>query len=548
MRILLFFTLFIFPFYSFSQQCNCNHYIYPSQLVVNGNDYNVVAGDTICIMAGYRDYLSLVNFMGDSSNYIVFINCGGDVIVKNNYHLYGISISNCRYFQLTGTGDSSSEYGIKILETKQNINGLTISSKSSDYEIDHIEVANTGFAGFMLKTDPSCDTTLNFGNFTQFNTLIHSNYIHNTNGEGMYIGHAYYGGYPINCNGQADTVYPHSIKGLKVFNNIIDSSGWDGIQVGCADENCEIFGNIITNYGTKKVNGQNSGIQIGGGTTGKCYNNFVSKGSGTGITVFGNGNNTIFNNIIYKSGYNYFQEDNTKKVYGIFCDDRTTILGNYFNFINNTIVEPKTDGIRFYSLLSDSNYIINNIIVKPGSYGSYSDINQSFIYLLGGVDVVKSNNYFYQNCSQILFTDSLNENFQIVAGSPAIDAGIDATSFGITYDFNFNPRPYNIFFDIGAFEYQSNSIISPNNYNNYSVNIYPNPSHGKFNIIIANDILQQLTDMYIIDFYGNIVLSFEKQKINTFIKFEVNKIFSSGLYFLVLQTKKAKYFRKIILM
>jgi len=547
MRKLLFFTLIVFPFYSFSQQCNCNHYIYPNQLVVNGGDYNIIPGDTICIMAGNRDYLSLTNFTGDSLNYIVFINFGGDVIVKNNYHLYGISISNSRYFRLTGTGFDLSEYGIKILETQQNMNGLTIGNKSSDYEIDHIEVANAGFAGFMLKTDPSCDTSFNYGNFTQFNTLVHNNFIHNTGGEGMYIGHAYYTGYPINCNGQADTVYPHSIKGLRVFNNIVDSAGWDGIQVGCADDDCEIFGNIITNYGIKKTNGQNSGIQIGGGTTGKCYNNFISRGSGIGITIFGTGNNIVFNNIINKSGYNYFPNDNTKKVYGIFCDDRTTVPGRSFNIINNTIVEPKTDGIRFYSLLSDSNYILNNIIVKPGSYGAYSDINQSYIYLSSGVNVIKSNNYFHQNCSQIFFTDSVFENFQILQNSPAIDAGVDVANYGVTFDFNYFQRPYNTFFDIGAFEYHSNSIISPINDKNSSFIIYPNPNKGKFIIKIAHEFAIQILELYITDIYGNRIHNFDCQNLRFCSKIEVDKIFSSGLYFIVLQTKNSKYFQKIII-
>lgn len=547
MRLLLLYIIMCVPVYLYSQQCNCKHYIYPNQLVVNGNDYNVVPGDTICVMAGNRDYLSLSNFFGDSSNYIFFINCGGEVIVKNSYHLYGISVSNCRYFRLTGSGYGQSVYGIKILETQQNMNGLTIGNKSSDYEIDHIEVANAGFAGFMLKTDPGCDSTFNNGYFTQYNTLVHNNYIHNTGGEGMYIGHAFYGGYVVNCNGQNDTVYPHSIKGLRVYNNVLDSTGWDGIQVGCADDDCEIFGNIITNYGTKKVNGQNSGIQIGGGTTGKCYNNFISRGSGTGITVFGNGFNTIFNNIINKSGYNYFPGDNTKKVYGIFCDDRTTIQGSPFNIINNTIVEPKTDGIRFYSILSSNNHIVNNIVVKPGSYGAYSDLTQSFIYLTNGVNAIKSNNYFHQNCSQIQFLDTVSENFQINSSSPARDAGIDVSNFGVLFDFNFYPRPYNALFDIGAFEYNSNSISDNKDDCKSPVFVYPNPNRGKFRIVINDEIKQQLTDIYIVDLIGNKVWDI---KVSDFLFREaivINKIFPSGLYFIVLQTKNTKYRQKVII-
>ena len=96
----------------------------------------------------------------------------------------------------------------------------------------------------------------------------------------------------------------------------------------------------------------------------------MANGSGIGINVFGTGNNFVYNNIVLNAGQNYFPNDPSKFVHGIFCADRSTVPGSPFNFINNTIINPKTDGIRMTSTLSANNEIRNNIVVHPGSIGA----------------------------------------------------------------------------------------------------------------------------------------------------------------------------------
>lgn len=534
-----------FTFLTIAQNCNCNISIPASQLIVDANNYNVNPGDTICLLSGNRDYLKIINFHGDSLNYVYFINCGGSVIIQNNYHLYGISIQNCSYFRFSGSGVDSITYGFKIMETKANMNGLTISEKSTNYEIDHFEISNTGFAGIMAKTDPSCDLSTNFGNFTQYNTSIHDNYIYNTAGEGFYIGHSFYSGYPTTCSGQPDTLYPHVIKGLKVYNNLLENCRWDGIQVGCATEDCEIFGNIIKNYGTDLINGQNSGIQISGGTTGKCYNNLITNGSGNGITVFGLGNNLVFNNIILNAGKNYFPTDPSKRVYGIFCDDRATISGRYFNFINNTIINPKTDGIRFYSLQSNNNKFFNNIIINPGSLGSYSPVNQSYIYLLNGVNASLSNNFFDKNMINVKFIDTLNLNFKPTVFSPVKDAGIDVSSFGINFDFDNYPRPYSIAFDIGAYEYYPGNSVIEYKENKYFT-ISPNPNDGNFDFQFSENINLLNSKLIIYSQMGKLIFckvlnDDENQTIN------ISNQLKAGIYFIILQTENNQINSKLII-
>ena len=441
-----------------AQNCCCSYTITNQVSAVNGTNLNLQPGDTVCIQAGIRDYLYLTNFHGDSLHYLIFINEGGAVVVQNNDHLYGIKIANSSYFRFTGTGSDTIKYGIRVLGTAINCNGVSLDEKSTNFEVDHLEVANTGFAGIMSKTDPVCDLSANRGHFTQCNPVFHDNYVHNTGGEGFYIGHSFYNGYPVTCNGLPDTLYPHEIKGLRVYNNIVENTHWDGIQVGCASSDCEIYGNIVTGYGADAVAVQNNGIQIGGGTTGKCYNNLVANGSGNGIIVFGTGNNTIYNNLILNVGLNYFPEDPTRRVHGIFCDDRTTIPGRYFNFLNNTIVNAKTDGIRFYSQQSANSQIINNIIIHPGSLGSYPTHDQSYIYLASGVDVTRSNNYTDPTMASVHFRDTLAGNFRLLADSPPRDAGADAGLMGVTSDYDNVPRPNGAGFDIGAFEYHPENI------------------------------------------------------------------------------------------
>lgn len=477
----IFYLYCLLPFIRiYSQSCNCKYTISQLQTYIDGNTLTIKGGDTVCISSGNRGILRLANFHGDSLHYIVFKNCGGDVIIKNESFL-GITINNCSYFRFTGSGNNESLYGIKVLKTSTGSSGLSIDGLSSNYEIDHIEVANTGFAGIMAVSHPTCNKIVNRENFVIRNMSIHHNYVHNTGGEGLYIGHSYYSGYPAICDDKPDTLFPAEIKGIRVFNNIADSTGWDGLQVGCATSDCEIYGNMITNYGVLAERSQNSGIQLGGGTTGLCYNNAIIKGSGTGIMVFGLGNNLIFNNIIVNAGNTGNPTDNST-VYGIFCDDRSTIPGQSFNFINNTIIAPRTDGIRIYSNQSRNNKIYNNLILKPGSYGSYKNLSQSYIYDNPDVDVDISNNYFSQNLSPFLNMDSLDNIYQFTATLPIFFKGKDVSTLGISTDFNKTIRPLNNKPDIGAFQFNINPEIIPNRYDSVTY-IYPNPNNGSFMIV-----------------------------------------------------------------
>lgn len=465
-----------------AQNCNCDHTIAANDEDIFGVDYNIQPGDTICLTAGTKDLLYIDGFHGDSLNPIVFINCGGQVVIGNNYHHSSVNVVNSSFFEITGTGDSNINYGIKLTGTGAGGSDIHLGGLSTNFNINHLEISGSGFAGIMAKTDPSCDLSSDRQNFTMRDIQIHNNYIHDVDGEGMYIGYTFYNGVTLNCSGNPVSVLPHEIKQIKVFDNIIDRPGLDGIQVTGAVEGCEIYGNTITRYGYNEVKDQTNGIQLGAGTGGLCYNNLITDGRGTGITVFGKGGNLIFNNIIVDAGKNTINP--IIKAYGIFCDDRSTVLGSSFHFMNNTIIDPKHDGIRFYSLQSSANTFENNVVVNPGTYNVYENDWTSrtgadaYVFLLNNnVDLTVSNNYFTRDITKVKFSAPTLGDYSLQSNSPLVNSGSDLSANGVTFDYDHRLRPSQGACDIGAYEFGPEHISIPEKKTiDISLKSFPNPT------------------------------------------------------------------------
>ena len=459
-------VVILFLFYSTDCQSttiksNSNHYINTDIKNVDGTNMGINPGDTVFIESGHRDHLRFYNIHGDSLHYVVFINKGGLVDIGPTTYNFGLQVYDCSFFKLTGTGINNLKYGIKIGQTPTGASGLSLDGISSNFEIDHIEVTKSGFAGICANPKPDCNDRVNRANFVQLNTIYHDNYVHDTYGEAFYIGHSFYTGYTIVCDTITKVVYPHEIHGLKIYNNLVDSAGWDGIQVGCATNDCEIYGNKISYYGAQNEKNQNFGIIIAAGTTGKCYNNFIINGTGSGINLFGLGNNFIYNNIIINPGYDFSGKYVTSNSMGIFCDDRATIEGRAFYFINNTIISPKGDGIRFYSTLSKNSKVYNNLILNPGTLGNYyNDNNKSYVNYDNTVDITLSNNYFSTISTPIRNLNSPEDVYRFCMHLPIINDGVDISQYNILADFYGNHRKYNNIIDVGAFEYDTIMIPS----------------------------------------------------------------------------------------
>jgi hypothetical protein len=420
---------------SLSSCSSCKYTIPGNAYIVDGKLLGIKPGDVICFNAAikYVNSITLKNMVGTATAPIIITNCGGTANLSVYGRPYNMKISNSKYFRFTG-GDTPGTYGIRMSGSTSN--GVSICELSTNFEFDHVEVYNTGFAGIMAKTDPTCDDATVRGNFTMRDVKIHDNYVHHTKGEGLYIGHSFYGGYSTSCG----TRYPHTIENLKVYNNVVKYSGWDAIQVGCATKGTEIYNNTIENYATANSKSQNYGMVIGAGTGGSCHGNSISNGSGDGMAVFGLADNLIHDNLIVNPGR-----------IGIFVDERTDPIVGY-KIINNTIVNPQAEGIRLYADRCPMNYVLNNIVVNPGSYSTYGEA--SFIMKLSKTTpAVIANNYTTRTIGNVKFVDPAGRNYRLATGSPAINKGQSISAYNIPSDFYKTSRLKGASYDIGASEY-----------------------------------------------------------------------------------------------
>jgi len=441
-------------------------------LYINGADagyQSIQPGDTLYFAGGNKDYLLIKNFRGAPGKPIVMINSGDPIIIDTDFY-YGISIQNCQYIKFTGTGDPTQTYGFQVNRVANGA-GLGIGYLSSDFEVDHISIQNTLIAGVYAKTDPDCTLTSVRGTFTQYNTIFHDNYIAYTGNEGLYIGSTKYDGETVTCNGKDTVLMPSLLDGVQVYNNIVKYSGWDGIQVSSAYRNCKIYNNTVLYDSQAGAYAQMSGIIMGGGTRADCFNNFIAEGKGDGIECHGLGGCRIFNNIILDAGRSYAPTDSTQMKYGMYVTDVSVEPDSSFYIQNNNIINPKSEGIRFSSLISKNNLIASNVIINPGAFNYYQNGNTHFkgidsyiMFQNTGTSVTLQNNYLARTADSVRFVSSTFQSpkdFKLLAGSPVIDhAVVDPR---ITFDFTGSPRPYGAKSDIGAFEFEGDTtaVISP---------------------------------------------------------------------------------------
>jgi hypothetical protein len=415
----------------------------PSVTLIDGSTspYNTLhPGDTLLFQGGARSFIQVRNFTGDSTHPIVMMNTGG-AVQCSGATTYGIKIANCKFVHFTGTGTAGIFYGFQVLST--NGDGCSQDELSTNIETDHLSLTNCGIRGIVAKTDPDCSFNSTRDKFTQYNTIIHDCYINSTVNEGMYIGSSFYTGQTISCNGKDTTLLPSLLNGVRIYNNIVEYTGWDGMQVGCASTNCKIYNNLIEFDSQAAVSGQSDGILIGGGTRSDVYSNYIYKGKGNGINSLGLGNYKIYNNVIYGAGTNC----TGVKVYGIYQNDNSAIPGSTISILFNDIINPLTWGIDFASTVTANNLIASNVIINPGVSGNYIEVATNS-------NVSVQNNYEQPNANNAGFIDT---TYRINSTSPLIDAGY-SDNRGITTDYFYKPRPSGKTFDIGICEYQFDSV------------------------------------------------------------------------------------------
>ncbi len=539
-------------------QSNC-HYIEQSTTYIDGSGiYN--PGDTLCLQTGQRDYLLFKNIQGTAENPIVIKNLSGQMEIITP-HFYGIKFDNCKHVKLSGKGDPTITYGLYISYVKEGA-GISIDNLSTDIEIENVEISNIPIAGIYAKTEPfqgDCDNLITRDNFTMYNIKIHDCYLHDIADEGFYIGSSKYTTgqeiiadattYP--CSG--NIVLPHVIEGVEIYNNIVENTGWDGIQVSSAVSGCKIYNNTIRYDSYRETDYQMSGILIGGGSNCDCYNNKIFDGKGDGIDILGLGNHKIYNNLIVRPGKTYYENESPTNYqkHGIWVGDVSTLTNSEFYIFNNTIISPRTFGIRLHDDVISSFKIYNNLIVNPGAYDIIGE--NSYQNISSGISFQSSNNLYKQEISEILFENSVNDDFDLKAGSPAIDAGLNLAYLGLTFDIDNRQRPYGSGFDIGAYESQSlvNSItelITDQDDEPILKKIMPNPI--KLNAKINYELPKATqVKLYIMDELGRVLRTLvnEYQQKNNYQLNIDREMFGTGFYYLILETDFGRFSEKMVI-
>jgi len=385
-------------------QCDCDHEIGLDEGTWDGADNGVQPGDRVCVTAGEREFLRLRNLRGSAEAPVTVINCGGRVVIHNEDRAYAlVTEDDSSHFRLTGTGDAAHEYGFDISvpdrEPYPGV-GVWLVGKSSDYEVDHMEIHHTGFAGVSAKTDPLCDGSADQDVFVQRNTHLHHLWIHDTGGEGFYVGSTQSDGHTINCDGSSEVHQPHFLEGVDIHHNLIENTGWDGAQIGMAREGCRFHHNVIRNVGLEGVEYQQQGLQIGTFSACEVYANDIRHGNAMGIIVLGAGDLFVHSNLIldFRSGD------------GIYGNHRDAVPGAEWRFAFNTIVGYDRAGITVFGAGLGASGATGNLVVGDGAG----------IGAGGDVDWTESGNVVFSNEDAAGFVGE--GDYHLREDSPAIGA------------------------------------------------------------------------------------------------------------------------------
>ena len=416
-------------------------------------------GDTVTLAAGNRGPLVIRNCSGTGSNPIVFRNDPGGnepAIIRSPAGANGgfvLACDNCVGVILDGSGKwngapSGRSYGIRLTSAGGSpsaflkLTGVSRSITVRGLEIDGVwpSISDNGI-GISLN-DHDLKMASSPGLYYE-NVLIEKNYIHNVQGEGMYIGPNWYtGGLPL--------------RNIEIRENIIEDTGWDGIQLKSAVAGTNlIHDNVLKRVGsqtTGKIKGEIYGISLLDGN-GKIYGNYIEQTGDTAIqhwipdlpASYGLQQIEIFNNVVVNAGVTGTTGRNAISSGSADINragQKTALTSPRIH--HNTIIRPNGWGIAIGSASADGAYVQNNII---------ADAESGPIKAAKGVDT--SNNRI-GTVADMAFVDVGRQNYRLRSSSPARNAGIGDFP---AVDFDGVPRPIDNRADQGAFEYHEGAAV-----------------------------------------------------------------------------------------
>ncbi|PJJ76579.1 putative secreted protein (Por secretion system target) [Thermoflavifilum aggregans] len=419
------------------------------------SQFNIQPGDTICIPAGDYPNLSIEHLNGSPEAPVVIQNCGGVVrIGVNNTGGYTFIIGNhSSYFEINGSGTPGIEYGFELVGTPASegggaVNGIILQEHTDHFKVHNVFINHVRGSGIVCLTRAVCsDPSTWRQNYTMEDIKFYHIKVVGTGYEGFYIGRT--ADYQVDNTCTPDTLYNPLIKDIEIYDNTFDSTGNDAIQLAEAYYGTNLIHDNYINYpGLNGGYGQGMGILIGGNTRAEVYNNVINHAQTLPVQVLGAGLTKFYNNVICNSNTDGIQIGGGEA--GI---EPTAVW-----VFNNTFVNIKGNGIIVWGTTTDTiNRFYNNLLVniqkplydKPDS-GFYIPPAVSIGYQIK-YDI--RNNLFISDINKAGFVNPAADNYHLLPSSPAVDAGMDLRSYGITTDLDGNARPYGATFDIGAYEY-----------------------------------------------------------------------------------------------
>jgi hypothetical protein len=397
-----------------AQDCGCDRVIEPGVTNVDGEALGLAPGDVVCVMAGRYEGLRFRAIRGSDVAPVIIVNCGGVVDVRAPPGEGALVVDDASsHFRLTGAGDPSSEYGFRLsapARVPEPGVGLALVGRSTDYEVDHVELAGTGGTGIVAHTDPVCDSSADQHVFVQRDVRLHHLFIHDTGGEGLRAGSSQWAGHTLICAAGRVLHQPHFLDGLEIDHVRVERSSGSGIGIGMARSACSVHDDVVTQVGT--AGGPESSHALDIGTYSRCdvrRNTFVG-GPASGVFVVGGEGTTIGDNVVADFGER-----------AVHADLSPSVPSASYRVAHNTLVDFGASAIdvRGEGVTSD---VWNNLVV-----GAPSDVQ-----VASGVAVSLEGNTFVARASDADFYGP--RDYRLRASSPARGAGIDHAAEGFVLD------------------------------------------------------------------------------------------------------------------
>ena len=531
-------------YYQVASQTNIRIPLGGTLVVYNYLYVNLAPGDTLLIDATTsignntftRTQMLIKDLAGSKAKPILIKNKTGKIIQitqTNGNTSYGIAFHGCSDIILSGKEiNSSLNLKIKNFISSSSM-GICFDRNTKNVELANCEIAYIGAQGVQFKSSEPYN-----GNSAIVDTAycrqyvlagglgvgkFHDNYIHHTGSEALYIGSTAYNendGTALTINQSfANSLptnnlifysknswrfLPHFIDTVLVFNNITDSTGWDGIQVAMA-KYYRVCNNKVSNYGLKKDYGQMFGMIIGAPCMGELYNNIINTGNGSAIQCFGI-QNRFYNNLIIKPNLNP-KESVWWAVNAVYFNDKIctpqtltrmglTLSQTNFEAFHNTIIMHPNDSGR--AIMFMQNYALqtkgkcyNNLAVRdplPNALNPTVFILPNPIFIANPQQSIFSNtnNYPSTDLQTVGFISPLGNNYDLVAGCQVCrnaQSLILPTNHKAWYDFVGKSRLINVATNTiitkpsyGCYEIQTNgSSLFKNSGEDIVTVLWPNP-------------------------------------------------------------------------